>query len=58
MEADVPSPGHVDAEHPGFSPRHHAKPSSLGLALEEENAKIKQLEDKLHSEVNIIPSPS
>ena len=58
MEADYPSPGRVDEEHSSFNPHHHDKPSGLGLLLAKEHGLIKHLDDKLHSEVNIIASIS
>ena len=41
-------------EHSSFTPQHHDKPSGLGLLLAKEHGVIKHLDDKLHSEVNII----
>lgn len=44
----------IDEEHSSFNPHHHDKPSGLGLLLAKEHGVIKHLDDKLHSEVEII----
>ena len=44
----------LEEEHIPYTPRKHDKPTGMGILLAKEHSVIKHLDDKLHSEVNII----